>query len=113
KVTDLKLDGNFYYYKKKGVFIDTYLGGGHYTNWYYRFNKAKAQKKYAKGKEADYDYNGNGKIDTTYYKYSSTKNTQITKSAFSKGVKSYVGKTSATKVKFRKNTASNRKKYIK
>ena len=76
-------------YKKKGVF---YSNNTHH--------KKEATYYYIKGTKTIYIGSfENGK----YYK----------KSAFQKLLKKYVGSTKATKIKYYKNTAANRKKYLK
>lgn len=84
-------------YKKKGVF---YSNNTHH--------KKEAIYYYIKGtKTIDIGYFS----PVMYYKNGAFK--PIKKSAFQKLLKKYVGSTKATKIKYYKNTAANRKKYLK
>ena len=86
-------------YKKKGVF---------YSNNTHTYDKKDAIYYYIKGtKTIDIGNFSAGK----YYKNGAIK--PIKKSAFQKLLKKYVGSTKATKIKYYKNTAANRKKYLK
>ena len=92
-------------YKKKGVF---YSNNTHH--------KKEAIYYYIKGtKTIDIGSFENGKYynreNGKYYKNGAIK--PIKKSAFQKLLKKYVGSTKATKIKYYKNTAANRKKYLK
>lgn len=94
----------FSYYKKKGIFISTYGTGG-VTDSYYKMSKSKASKKLMADDSLMY-----GK---SYYTCSGEESKKISKSGFNKSLKKLVGSTKKTKAKFYKNTAANRKKYLK
>ena len=94
----------FSYYKKKGIFISTYVMGG-VTDNYYRLSKNKANKKLTAGNSFIY-----GK---SWYKFSGKTDKKTTKSKFNKALKKLVGSTKKTNAKFYWNTSANRKKYLK
>ena len=94
--------GKCYYYKKKGIFVGEYVMGG-ISNAYLKLSNGKISSKLVKRKKMDGVSNG------TYY-YDPQK--EITKSSFNKRLKSLVGTTKRTTVKFYKNTGANRKKIL-
>lgn len=92
--------GKFSYYKKKGIFISTYVMGG-VTDNYYKMSKNKASLKLQADNSLMYG--------RSYYNASK----KITKKTFDKSLKKLVGSKKKTNAKFYKNTAANRKKYLK
>ena len=92
-------------YKKKGVFYSNNTYHKKDATYYYiKGTKTIGIGSFENGK---YYKRENGK----YYKNGAIK--PIKKSAFQKLLKKYVGSTKATKIKYYKNTAANRKKYLK
>ena len=89
------------YYKKTGTFLRYISHGDYQSYYYYKLSGKKLTKKLAKEWEA-------GK--TTYHKASGAK---ITKSQFNKQLKSLTRSKKATTIPLRKNTASNRSRYLK
>ena len=90
------------YYKKKGIYLNYASSEGTpHTDVYYKVTTTKAEK------VMDVFFDGN---DPLYYK---VRNTEVSASTFKKAKKSYIGKSKLTKIKMRKNTKANRKKYIK
>ena len=110
-VTGLTLDEKktLGYYKKKGILTDAYAQQGMKGVSYLKLKSGKVSDVLYK----EYVAKGNSWKLKTYYKYASKKLTKVTKSKFNKALKSYVGSKKFTKFKFYKNTASNRKKYLK
>lgn len=90
-----------YYYKKTGIFHRYISHGDYQSYYYYRLSGKKMTRKLAEEWEA-------GK--TTYYKNSGKK---ITKSKFNKELKTLTRSKKVESITLRKNTASNRSKYLK
>ncbi|MCD8019572.1 MAG: hypothetical protein LUF92_08335 [Clostridiales bacterium] len=91
------------YYKKTGIVK-------HQGSFYERYERMKS------GKLADYlyvNYNFGTTNKNTYYKYSGSLRQQITNKKYQKLLKKYVGSKKLKTVKYHKNTAKNRKKYLK
>lgn len=108
-VTALDLNNNFYYYKKKGVFLDNYFGMGISENGYFTMSKAKATKRL----HYTINTNPNAVKKNIYSKAAKPKFKEISKKSFNKELKKLVGSTKRTTAKFYKNTATNRKKRLK
>lgn len=109
-VTGLNVnDGTFRYYKKKSVFIDDYTGMGITSYTYNKFSKTKASPflNYEK------NFNPYAVKKLTYSKYSKNRWIPTSKTYFKKQLKRYVKSTKVSKTKFHKNTAGNRRKYLK
>lgn len=105
-------DSKFKYYKKKGVYISCYVMGGE-THNYCKYPNSGSDCVLATF------YNNGVRTDmkkgTTYYKANKYGvRTKTSKSTFSKILKKLVGNNKkVAKVSLKKNTAANRKKYIK
>ena len=100
----INIDNKLSYYKKKGVIVTSYVSGGT-TYSYFKLSKTKITNKLAIG------------IDVltqkkSYYTVSNDIFKKTSKSKFNKALKKLVGSKKKTTIKFRKNNASNRKKYI-
>ena len=90
------------YYKKKGIFMNYASSEGTpHTDMYYKVTGSKAEL------VMDVFFDGNDPLE---YKVNKK---EVSASQFKKARKSYVGKTKLTKIKMRKNTKANRKKYMK
>ena len=92
------------YYKKKDVYVDNYSCTGLGTYFYNRisgrgFGCKEIRYNYRTRKWVTSGYNWNNKF--------------VSKANFDRALKRVVGKTKFTKYKFYKNTAANRKKYLK
>ncbi|MCD8019848.1 MAG: hypothetical protein LUF92_09805 [Clostridiales bacterium] len=101
------------YYKKKGIIVESAAKGAtfynKYSNGQLKIVLAKLNEN-AQGR----DLNGDGKIGYAYYKTTSSGDIKyISKSSFNKRLKKLVGSKNTKKLKFYKNTAKNRKKYLK
>ncbi len=118
KVVNLKFVINFQepgyhntavgFYRKKGIITEYYVNPrGGYNRTFYKISNGKAKELFSTGKDTKNAPVENyiAKSDGTYKK--------ISKKAFNKKLKAYVGKTKFTQYYFRRNTASNRKKYLK
>lgn len=105
-VNNIQLDGKFYYYKKKGIFLTSYCAMGQSCYTYCKLNKGKSTAKL--GKQTDLDT----KVKT-YYKCTSTGTTDISKAKFNSSLKKLVGSKKKSTAAFHKNTKANRKKYLK
>lgn len=105
-VDNIQLDGDFYYYKKKGIFASSYLGSGELSYTYSKMSGVKAAEKLLEGKNII-----SGK--KSYYSLSADSRKQISKSKFNSALKKLVGSTKKTKVKLYKNTSTNRTKRLK
>ena len=105
-------DSKFKYYKKKGVYISCYVMGGE-THNYCKYPNSGSDCVLATF------YNNGVRTDmkkgTTYYKANKyVVRTKTSKSTFNKTLKKLVGNNKkVAKVSLKKNTAANRKKYIK
>ena len=108
-VAEMDLDGTSGtgYYKKKGIFVTSYVQGGT-TIAYSQLKKTTTKTVLSKYKP--YAYSGSTKLE--YYKVSSGRSKQISKKAFSSNLKKYVKSTKMTRFNFYKNTAKNRKKRL-
>lgn len=122
--TPTQLGISFGYYKKKGI-----LMGGHYythpqggpgsSNTYYKLKKGEIASELMKGVYEPDEYYKRTKKEYHYSfspagEWGDTKN--ITKTQFNKKLKKFVGSTKMTEdssMKFYKNTAANRKRYLK
>ncbi len=100
-VKNIHIDDKFYYYKKKGVFVSMYVSGGTAES-YWTLSKGKAVCRLSK------EYR---MIDRKYTYYAASKKTS--KKKFNAALKKLVGSKKKTAVKFYKNTAAARKKYMK
>ena len=89
-----------HYYKKKGVVKQTAYRPEEWD--YYGYVKVNL----AKNKSSILSGYSDGK-------YENSKNKTISKKQFNNILKKAVGKTKASKIKYYKNTAANRKKYLK
>lgn len=92
----------FIYYKKKGIYLDSFILSGEDTSWeLLKGGKTKllfGQRKYVMNSDAIY-YDSNRK--------------EITKKQFSSLRNKYIGKGKKSKSKFHKVTKNNIKKYLK
>lgn len=95
----------FFYYKKKGVFVGNDLSAGIDRSVYYQLAKGRVSAKQTINKNVG----GTGGKWTKYY----LGNRQVAKSQFNKSLKKITGARKRTEAKFRKNTAGNRKRYLK
>ena len=105
KVKNLMSAANCYYshyYKKKGVVKQTAYPYRSEEWDYYGYVKVNL----AKNKWSILSGYSDGKYENSKYK-------TISKKQFKNILKKAVGKTKATKIKYYKNTAANRKKYLK
>ena len=111
RVADLHMDNSkFSYYKKKGVYADSYAQGG-VTNTYYKLSGITKIKKLSVFKNvAKLAWLPKG---TSYYDISGAANVKISKKTFNKELKKLVGSRKITNVSLKKNTSSNRKRYLK
>lgn len=100
-VSNIDIDDKFYYYKKKGVFVTTYILGGT-AEGYWTLSKGKAVCRLSKQYRM---------IDKKYTYFAASK--KISKAKFNAALKKLVGSQKKTAVKFYKNTAAARKKYLK
>ncbi|MCD7744179.1 MAG: hypothetical protein LUI13_02620 [Lachnospiraceae bacterium] len=105
---------SFSYYKKKGVYLTSHRWNG----YYYTFSSATAVRRFSVTDEtvSYYDINGDGEYSLVYKRFADATDstgTVISKSAFNSQLKSLIGSKKLTTPKFRKNTAANRKKYLK
>lgn len=89
------------YYKKTGAFLRYTSHGDYQSYYYYKLSGKKLTKKLSKEW---------GPGNTAYYNASGNK---ITKAQFNKQLKSLTNSKKAVSVTLRKNTASNRSKYLK
>lgn len=97
-----QMNSNYFavkYYKKKGVLCCQQCDG---KNEYY-YVRVKGTKR------TDILY----KRGSKYYKCVGYNRKSVTKSKFNSLLKKYVGSTKTTKIRYYKNTAANRKKYLK
>lgn len=104
------------YYKKTGI-LRTQWGGGDFSwiDYYAKMNGTKVKAVLAKSTVADpiTDYN-NITYHHEYYRQSGSAFKEMkSKSQFNNALKKYINNNKYIKIKFRKNTASNRKKYLK
>lgn len=97
------------YYKKKGIYTDIYSHQGRKGVSYQRLKKGTSSCVLYK----EYVIKGKSWKLSGYKKITGNKANVISKKSFDKSLKSYVGSTKLTKYKFYKNTAGNRKKYLK
>lgn len=96
--------GIFGYYKKKGIFTGG-VGVSYICINYVKLSSGKSVKKFS-----FIEYNGSA----TYQSYQSNKTVTITKAKFNRQLKKLVGSTKeTTNITWHKNTAANRKKYLK
>ena len=103
-------NSKFFYYKKKGVYADSYAQGG-VTNTYYKLSGITKIKKLSVFKNvAKLAWLPKG---TSYYDISGAANVKISKKTFNKELKKLVGSRKITNVSLKKNTSSNRKRYLK
>ena len=92
------------YYRKKGIYEDVhYTEGSPFYKQFYQFKNGKMSHKMTKIVLEE------GEPDAEYIIHSKT----VSKAAFKKKLKSYVGNTHVTKISLKKNTSTNRKKYLK
>ena len=92
------------YYKKEGVLAERYTIKGGLKENHYILKKGKLKEAFSRSKGAH--------SKNRIYR-NDMKQTVISKAAYEKGLKSLTGGRKLTKVKFRANTAANRKKYLK
>lgn len=94
----------FGYYKKKGIFSGGIFRSYVCTN-YFKLSSGKSTRKFS----VTEDYSS-----ATYQSYQSNKAVTITKTKFNRQLKKLVGSTKeTTNITWHKNTAANRKKYLK
>lgn len=105
-VNNIHLDGDFYYYKKKGIYASSYLGAGRESYEYYKLSDLTSTGKVSEAKDI---MSG----DKFYYRITDGNTKSITGKKFNSLLKNLVGSTKKTKAKFYKNTAANRKKRLK
>lgn len=105
-VENIHLDGDFYYYKKKGVYAASYLGTGRLCYNYDKMSGLSATAKLSDQKDIL-----SGK--KSYYKITSGGSKAISRKKFNSVLKKLVGSAKKTKAKFYKNTKKNRAKYLK
>lgn len=107
----LSMNGKFYYYKKKGILIDSYTGSGVGVFSYCQLSDETLTTRLTKNVE----YSVAGKASRqTYYDASDSQNfKQLSKAKFNRLLKKLVGRTKKSGVTFRSNTKANRKKYLK
>ena len=91
------------YYKKKNVYTDNYAWTGSGSYNYERISGRRLGTRYIK-----YNYRSQKWVTDGYY----WNNKRVSKASFNKALKKVVGNTKFTKYKFHKNTAANRKKYL-
>lgn len=97
------------FYKKTGI-IDVFYAhaniyGSIHWDYYYKYSKGKCKQKLTKS-----IYNDSNGSATGYY---NAKDNSISKTKFQRQLKKLVGTKKMTKFKYYKNTAANRKKYLK
>ena len=111
RIVNLYMDNSkFSYYKKKGIYADSYVQGG-VTNTYYKLSGITKTKKLSIFKNvARLAWLPKG---TSYYDISGAANVKISKKTFNKKLKKMVGSKKMTNVSLKKNTSSNRKRYLK
>lgn len=105
-VNNIQLDGDFYYYKKKGIYATSYLGAGRLSYGYYKLSGLTSTGKLSEAKDI---MSG----DKFYYRITASNTKLITRKKFNSLLKNLVGSTKKTKAKFYKNTKKNRTKYLK
>lgn len=105
-VDNIQLDGKFYYYKKKGIFLTSYCAMGQDCYTYCKLSKGKSTAKL--GTQTDLFSNVK-----TYYKCKSSGTTDIPKKTFNSSLKKLVGTRKRSTAAFHKNTATNRNRYLK
>lgn len=105
-VENIQLDGKFYYYKKKGIFLTSYCAMGQECYTCCKLSKGKSTAKL--GTQTDLFTN-----EKSYYKCKSSGTTDIAKKTFNSSLKKLVGTRKRSTAAFHKNTAMNRKKYLK
>lgn len=91
------------YYKKKNVYTDNYTWTGSGSYSYERISGRCIGTRHIK-----YNYRSQKWVTDGYY----WNNKRVSKASFNKALKKVVGNTKFTKYKFHKNTAANRKKYL-
>lgn len=101
-------DEPYGYYRKKGMYEDiSHSEGTPFGKRFYKFKNNKMTFKLLKWVYCE------GQPEAEYSIISSGKEKYVSKATFKKKLKSYVGNTKVTKITMRKNTSSNRKKYLK
>lgn len=105
-VSNIQLDGKFYYYKKKGIYAGSYLSSGVLSYSYCKMSGLKSVAKLAERKDT---FTGK----KSYYKANSGSGKVISKSKFNSSLKKLVGSAKRSTAKFYRNTKKNRTKYLK
>lgn len=101
---ELSMNDTFYYYKKKGIYIDNYTGMGVSSDFYKKLSGIKTSTKLIMRK----NYLADNSVDCSY----STGSNEITKAQFKKKLRKLVDSKKKTALRFCKNTSSNRSKYL-
>ena len=110
-VGTLELNNTLYYYKKKGIILDNYTGGGATADTYRLLKNGRIYNKLQRN--GYYNY-ATWEIDRyEYYDSSSSRMKSISKSKFNSKLKKLVGSKKAAAVKLYENNKANRSKYIK
>lgn len=100
----LGLNDTFYYYKKKGIYVDNYTGMGISSDHYNKLSDTKIYTKLIMSKR----YLADNSVACTY----ATKSDEISKAKFKKKLRKLVGSKKKTALTFYQNTSSNRLKYL-
>lgn len=100
----LNMNDTFYYYKKKGIYVDNYTGMGSSLDFYNKLSGTKISTKLTKNKNYLAD-------NTIAYSYS-TGSEEITKVQFKRKLQKLVGSKKKTVLRFYQNTSFNRSKYL-
>ena len=101
-------DEPYGYYRKKGIYEDrAWTTGSPFYKRFFQYKNGRLTKKLSK---FVFEI---GEPEAEYYICTKPYYTKVSKSAFRKKLKSYVGNTKVTKFKLKKNNSSNRRKYLK
>lgn len=100
----LSMNDTFYYYKKKGIYIDNYTGMGFSLDYYNKLSGTKISTKLIMRK----NYLADNSVVYSYSKGSG----KITKAQFKKNLRKLVGSKKKIVLRFYQNTPSNRSKYL-
>lgn len=95
------------YYKRKGIFQEVSVFPGGYNKSFSKISNGTAEEVLFAVKDRG------DTAEQYYYNGSDGASKKISKGKFNKKLKSYIGSTKLTKTVMRKNTESNRKKYLK
>lgn len=103
-------DAPYGYYRKKGIYEGiAYSEGSPFTKIFYKYKNGVLTPKLSKF----VIYEGKPYAEYFFCTKSDLYQKPVSKAAFRKKLKSYVGNTKVTKISLKKNTSSNRKKYLK